>query len=125
MASNGIDVFLSGIGLRQPSFDREDSTPILQQHFVGENVKLPCDPRIDSNEDLEHIWERADALPIPPRHTITFSNELMLINIMSSDEGVYQCTVRNILGSDTIQYQLEVESKSPCAFNRTHCSTVL
>ena len=108
VASSGVDVYLSGLGIRAPVFD---NVLITRTIFEGENVVFDCDPRLDTTEGLTIGWTRTDALPLPGGHVITANNSLMLLNVMTADEGTYRCTATNVLGTAFLDYRLEVESK--------------
>ena len=111
VASSGVELFLSGLGIRAPVFDREIITRLI---FEGENVVFDCDPRLDTTEGLAISWARTDALPLPEGHVITATNSLMLLNVITAHEGTYRCTATNVLGTAFLDYRLEVESKQ-CA----------
>ena len=108
VASSGVELYLSGLGIRAPVFD---TVRITQTVFEGENVVFICDPRLDTTEGLMISWARTDALPLPEGHVITANNSLMLLNVMTADEGTYRCTATNVLGTAFLEYRLEVESK--------------
>lgn len=108
VASSGVELYLSGLGIRAPVFDVER---IMRTVFEGENVVFNCDPRLDTTEGLAVSWARTDALPLPEGHVITANNSLMLLNVVTADEGTYRCTATNVLGTAFLDYRLEVESK--------------
>lgn len=117
VASSGVELYLSGLGIRAPVFDTER---IMRTVFEGENVVFMCDPRLDTTEGLMISWARTDALPLPVGHVITANNSLMLLNVMTADEGTYRCTATNVLGTAFLEYRLEVESKQfVCGFSLT------
>ena len=108
VAANGIEVYLSGVGINAPTFDETET--IMRTVFEGENVEFTCEPRLDTTEGLNISWSRTDALPLPEGHIVTAEFSLMLLNVMAADEATYRCTAVNVLGTAFLDYQLEVES---------------
>lgn len=91
-----------------PVISRECGVPVVVS-MVGEEVQLSC--RGTGTGSIRRIWRRNDMVLSSGEGISISRDSLTILQAEVADSGLYNCTISNMLGSDSINIQLIVQSK--------------
>ena len=101
-------IFASGAPVAPPTLTT--STPLIQSLPLLSTAQFVC--FVSGFPPPELVWLR-DGIPQPRLRRVDFVNRgLTIRNLRITDNATYTCEATNVLGSDSIDFQLSVSGES-------------